>query len=286
MIPLALFVLAGCIAIGSGSDRIVAGDIAPAVPDLASLPADTPLALAPAPGVQRVFRVPELQRLAARFNVTASPASDVCFERPLSPINPARMLEAMQRQLPEARIEILEHSRFNVPEGEMEFPLTGLRTGPVVDLWNGAVRYAVGRRFVIWAKVKVVAPAQRVIAVESLKSGQVIGAAQLRMETRESFPAAGVFAASIKEAAGHLLRHPVAAGEAIQKQWLQNPLDVSRGDTVHVEVRSGSAVLQFEGQAETGGSAGQNISVLNPSSKKRFLARVEGKGKVTVGKGI
>jgi flagella basal body P-ring formation protein FlgA len=55
-----------------------------------------------------------------------------------------------------------------------------------------------------------------------------------------------------------------------------------RGETVHVEVRNGAARLELDGIAETSGSVGQFIPILNSSSKKRFRARVEGKGRVSV----
>ena len=276
MISLALV----CIALAGGSDHITAADlgfdgIAPA----------TPIALAPAPGVQRMFRMPELQRLALRFKVETAPEKDICVERRTVPLDRARVLEAMQRQLPQARIEILETSLFNVPEGRLDFPVAGLRQTPGGGFWSGAVSYGGGRRFLIWAKVKVLVTATRVIAAEALRAGQTVENAQLRVETRDGFPVVGAFVASFDEAAGMILRRAVPTGVAILKQWLESAKDIARGDTVRVEVHSGAAVLTFDGQAETGGSTGQNIRVINPSSKKRFQARVEGKGKVTIGKG-
>ena len=258
------------------------GDLAPALPGLAGVAPDQPVALAPAPGVQRVFRVPELQRIGLKFNIAATPESDVCFERRLTPLDSPRMLEAMQRQLPEARITILDHSKFNVPDGELEFPIAGLRQTPTGGFWSGSVRYAGGRRFAIWANVKVVVTAARVVAVENLKAGRAIDAAQLRVEMRDEFPSAASYAASIEELAGKVLRRPVNAGDRVSTQWAEAAKDVVRGETVIVKVLSGSAVLEFEGRAESSGSTGQNIVVQNPGSKKRFQARVEGKGRATV----
>ncbi len=58
------------------------------------------------------------------------------------------------------------------------------------------------------------------------------------------------------------------------------PREVERGDRVAVEVRSGSAVLKFDGAAESGGKAGEMVSVRNPANGARFRARVTAKGKV------
>ena len=77
----------------------------------------------------------------------------------------------------------------------------------------------------------------------------------------------------------------MAAGEAIRAVWLEAPKLVVRGDTVQVQVQRGGARLELEGRAEASGSAGETIPVLNPLTHRRFRARVEGKGRVSVEEG-
>ena len=60
------------------------------------------------------------------------------------------------------------------------------------------------------------------------------------------------------------------------------PREVERGDRVAVEVRSGSALLKFDAAAESGGKAGDVVSLRNPANGARFRARVVAKGKVLV----
>src|ERR1039457_1423347 len=67
MIPLAPLAVSACLAITPGSDQILIRDLAGAFPGLQSAAPDLVVALAPAPGVERVFRLPELRRLAPRF---------------------------------------------------------------------------------------------------------------------------------------------------------------------------------------------------------------------------
>ncbi len=285
MTPLAALALSGCLAVGAGADRITVRDFAPVFPGFAAAALDTPVAFAPAPGAARVFRAPELRRLALRLHAAAPVEAEVCFERPVAPLNPARMLDAMRRQLPEAAIEILDYSRLPAPQGDLEFPMSGLRPAPGGGFWSGAVRYAGNRRFTVWAKVKVLVQAPRVIATADLKAAQPADGSRLRFEMRQDFPAPGAFVASIEEAAGRVLRRPVAAGTALRWLWLDDWKDVARGDTVRVEVWSGGVRLELEAVAEASGSAGATIPVRNPESKKRFQARVEGRGRVSVGKG-
>jgi flagella basal body P-ring formation protein FlgA len=284
MTPLAIAAVAGCLAVSPGADQILARDLLPAWPEIASAAPETPVAFAPAPGVSRFFRAPDLRRLATRFHLDRVPDSPICFERPVAPLSPERLLAAMRSQLPAARIEILESTRAAAPEGEPEFPLAGLRHSGEVETWNGFIRYAGNRRFFIWARVKVRVSAVLVVAAEDIAPGRPVAAAQLRVETRDEFPASGPVA-SIADVEGKMLRRAVVAGTVLRSEWLDAVKDVTRGETVKVEVHSGNARLEFEAQAEASGAAGQTIPVLNPVSKKRFQARVEGKGRVSVGKG-
>ena len=74
MTAFALFALAGCLAVASGSDQIRAGDVAPDFPEMAALAADLAIAPAPAPGVVRVFPPAELRRLAALHDLASAPS--------------------------------------------------------------------------------------------------------------------------------------------------------------------------------------------------------------------
>ena len=137
MIHLAAFALAACLAVGAGSDQVVAGDLAAAFPEWRAVPPETPLAMAPAPGVQRVFRLPELSRLAERWNVSPAPDREVCVTRPVSVLSADRLLAAMQKEFPAAHIELLDFSRVPAPEGELLFPAPGLRQTPAGGYWSG-----------------------------------------------------------------------------------------------------------------------------------------------------
>ena len=291
ILPMA-FALA-CLAVAPGSDRILARDLAAAFPPLASLAPDTEIALAPAPGVARVFRAPDLRLLAARFHLDPAPGADgpICVERPVAPLDAARLLAAMRQSLPEARIEIREFSRQPAPAGDIEFPVAGLHAPSVgasagapsrPALWNGAVVYAGTRRFSIWAMVSVRVAGTRILAVADLRPGQPVSPAQLAAETREEFPSAAPFAQSVDRVAGLWPRLLIRAGSPIRTDQLEQPKEVMRGETVHVEVRNGAARLELDAVAEASGSVGESIPVLNPSSMKRFRARVEGKGRVSV----
>jgi flagella basal body P-ring formation protein FlgA len=283
MMMLAALTVTSCLAVSAGSDQILAGDLAAAIPGLTVPAPEVPVALAPAPGVQRFFRVAELRRMAEHFGWTGEPDADICVERRVSPPDPARFLAAMRKAMPEADITVLDYGRQPLPAGAMEFQANGLRPGTTGALWIGYVRYARTRRFSVWARVQVLIPVTRLIAVVDLVPGQTITAEQVRLQTQPEFPPAFPVLAAGEEAIGKWPRILIRAGSAIRAAMLEKAKEVVRGDTVTVEVFTGAAHLELEALAEGSGAVGETISVLNPDSHKRFPARVEGKGKVSVG---
>ena len=274
-------VLAACLAVSATSDQVVARDLAASIPEFARVPPDTVVGWAPAPGVQRVFHAAELRRMGTRLGISAAPRTDVCVERPVAPLDPARVLAILRQQLPEARIELVEFSRQPAPAGDLEFPLAGLRPQGDGGIWRGSVRYGGSHRFAVWVRVRVRLAAPLVIAAEDLKPGRTIEAAQVRVETREGFPRPGMLS-SVESALGKRPRQAIRMGTPLCAASLEPAPDVSRGEDVTVEISSGAAHFELEARAERAASVGQRVAVRNPFSNQRFFARVVAKGRVSV----
>jgi flagella basal body P-ring formation protein FlgA len=288
ILPLLFMAAAACVGVTPDSDKILARDLAPAIPAFSDLAPDTPVALAPVAGARRVFHTGELRQLALRLGLApVDPIQgDVCVERKSAPLRPEDLLEAMRRVLPVAKIELLDFSRQPAPLGRVEFALRDHHPAPKGAFWRGGVRYAGSRRFVVWASVNLSVKELRVTAAEPLRPGQTLRPTQLRVEEVEVFPQPGKFLSTSEQVSGRVLRRAVEKGAAIQSEWLEPARDVLRGESVHVEAGAGAARLEFEGVAEAPGTAGQVIPVKNPQSQKRFFARVEGKGRVVVDGGV
>jgi flagella basal body P-ring formation protein FlgA len=124
--------------------------------------------------------------------------------------------------------------------------------------------------------------AGRVVAIRDLPAGQAIPADAVAIQASEAIPDAMDWAVSIEQVAGQWPRGLVHAGTALRLNQLTKALDVERGDTVQVDAESGNAHLEFEARAEGSGAMGDRISVTNPMSQRRFMARVAGKGRVSV----
>lgn len=268
--------------------RIVARDLAAALPAFLAVPPETPIAPAPLPGSQRVFREPEILTLARRFSLPLTSAPPVCFEWRMAPLDRNRAMEAMRASLgmPSAQIRIDEVNTYPVPPGRIEFPIdrinppAGAQRAAV--LWRGDVIFGDNNRFAIWARVAITGQCPRLIAVESLRAGQPIAARQVRAESAACFPLAAKDTPDPAGVAGMVPVRMIAARSEIHADMLVPPNDVNRGEAVRVEVYSGAAVLAFTGQAVSSGRNGDMITVRNPDSKRTFQARVAGKGKAIV----
>jgi flagella basal body P-ring formation protein FlgA len=268
-------------------ERILARDLAVAIPAFAALPPQLPVAFAPLPGSRRIMHASELVSLARRNSIELSTIEDLCFEWPMRPLARAAVTEAMRASLdvPEAAIEIVEMSRNQVPRGRIEFPRDRLGTPAAAGspvLWRGNVVYGDARRFAIWARVTVTASTVQVVATESLRAGQPVELRQLRLETTLGFPLPKKLARSVEQVAGRLPLRPLPAGAPIRLDQLAAPFDVNRGDVVDVEVRSGAARLSFSGKAETAGRSGDLVAIRNEDTHRLFQARVKEKGKAFV----
>jgi flagella basal body P-ring formation protein FlgA len=267
-------------------ERILAGDLARAVPAFAGLPQELALGYAPAPGSRRAYSAAELARLAGRYGLTVEPGVEACLARPAGTLTRERVTAAMQTTVPEARIEVLDLSRQPVPPGEIYFPLSGLSTAPAsgpaaARLWRGQVRQVGRDDFPVWAKVRILISGTHAIASEALLPGRPIELSQIRLEPYEGPPGMPGPA----EIVGRAPRRPIPAGAAIEAGLLEEPQEVLRGERVRVEVWSGRARLVLEGEAQSSGRHGETITVRNPASGKVFNAKVQDRGQVSVAPG-
>ena len=287
-IPCGLMAQSECVTVSGG--QILGKDLARAVPALSRIPQSTPLAPAPIAGSSRVFSASELQSIAARFALPLTEVSDVCFRFATEPLDLVRMEASMKKALGigDAHIEVLETTSGDVPKGLIEFTREGLGVPatpdqPTGEMWRGNIIYAGAQRFPIWAKVRVTVPSARLVALEALRPGSVIHPEQVHLEIVDRFPQSGLGDLTPESVAGMAPVRSIAPGAEIRRENLVRPNDVNRGDTVEVDVRFGAAHLSFSGHAESGGHAGDTVSVRNPESNKMFQAVIAGPGRVMVG---
>ena len=271
------------------ADWIHGADLAAALPALNRVPPEVTVAAMPMPGSRRTISSSELLAIAQRYGIRMESAPELCFDWSMVPLGRDQVLHAMQDalQIAGARIEIIETSTYAVPKGRVEFERAHLGTPASPEaraavLWRGDVVYGGGRRYAIWARIRIAAPCQRILAAVPLKAGVPVAPEQLRITPAECFPEAGKPAASPSDLAGLVPLRPIASGTEIHTGMLAAPNDVNRGDVVQVEVISGGARLALTARAETAGRKGDLILIRNPSSNRTFQARVSGKERALV----
>lgn len=279
-------------------ERILARDLVPALPGFSALPPELPVGFAPAPGARRIMTRQGLERLASQHGLGITAAAEICLERPMESLTQERVLAALRAaldeeprasagDLKEARLEVLDFSRYPVPRGELEFLRSGLAPPAATRLlaprlWRGRVRYAGGRSYPVWARIRISVPGHQVVAVQNLAAGRPIEAAQVEIVTAELSPFSERPAGALEQVIGRLPRRSILSGSPLLPSALTAPKQVERGEMVSVEVFSGAAQLSFQAQAQSGGNAGDVIALRNPATGRRFPARVEGERKAVI----
>jgi flagella basal body P-ring formation protein FlgA len=272
------------------NDRIYGEDLAKALPVfLNKIPGDAVIAYSPTPGARRFFGSAELQRIGSPYGVAVGPDVHACFEWKLQPLTDEVVRAAIRDSLeaPDARVDVLQVSRNQAPEGKVVFPLSGLLastlTGPDTPVtWRGDVLYHGSRKYSVWARVKVSATTTRVVATQLIQPGQTVEPDQVRLETYDDFPLRSDIARNLAEVIGRMPRRPLREGLPVLRGDLIEPFQVQRGDLVDVTAIAGAAQLRLPAVAEMQGRQGDMISLKNPHSGKIFRARIEGKDRALV----
>jgi len=280
--------LNGCVPVRD--EQIHARDVAKAFPRFAALPGELDLGYAPLAGVRRTLTGSSLQTTARTRGIQLDAAPDVCFERPLVPLQEVDVHEAMLNAWDGAAfsIDVRSWGPQTIPEGKLVFPRTGLQLPPASDpegevYWRGYVSYGNNHRFSVWARARISTTITRVVAVADIPAGKTIHDGQVRLETCDTVAPDDRLATDLDEVVGSVPRSFIKAGAPILRSQLNKVPDVDKGDTVQVQVRMGGTHLIMEGRAQTPGKTGSTIWVKNLSSGKEFQATVTGRGTVSVG---
>jgi flagella basal body P-ring formation protein FlgA len=242
----------------------------------------------PLPGAVHVFTASQIARLAKTYSLDEGEYHTVCFQRPMRDLDEQELHEVLDRALdiPAARIDLLDFSRYPAPVGDLVFPRSGLALAlsPGIEplLWRGYVIYGSGRHFQVWARVKIHASLKRVVATDNLVTRVPVRADQVRIETLEGVPDALAPAQALDEVVGKLLLRPVRRGATVSLDDISTALTIHRGDKVEVDFEAPGMHLRFPAAAEMDGRYGDRIRLRNLESNNIFEAEVSGKDQAHV----
>jgi len=159
--------------------------------------------------------------------------------------------------------------------------------GPITVTISGIAPYeqaaaqCAAPAWTLYVTVTVTVSQAVVIATDQIAAGSVLRAADLAIATRPVSAYAGrqVFydPASL---AGTLAVMALSPGTIITQDDIQAPVLVNAGQTVSVDVISGSVHVEIVATADETGRLGDTILLTNPSSGRRFTALVTANGLV------
>jgi len=252
---LVIAAVAGCLAVSPGADQIVAARHASGLAGDCRRRSRDAVAFAPAPGVARLFGHRTCGGWRRVFIWIVCPNPHL-FRTAWSRLSSPSTCWPPCRGSFRARIEILEASRAAVPEGEPEFPLAGFATfGRRRNVDASSVTPAIALLHLGQGEVRV--SASLVVAGKISRPASRFATGQVRVETRDEFPAAA--GCVHRRRRGRVLRRAVSAGTALRSEWLDTVKDVTRGETVKVEVHSGNGAPRVRSAGRSLGVAGQTF---------------------------
>lgn len=154
-----------------------------------------------------------------------------------------------------------------------------------VDTWLGAQQFLIGldeddprRDFVVRARVSL--PPLVVVAARPVSRGEVIRSGDVRLQRAEG--AGQVPFSNLTDVVGMEVVRNLAAGEIVERESVQLPVLVQRGEVVTVYVRSAGVKIRTLARSQKDGSRGELIEVQGLTDRRRYFAVVSGPAEVEV----
>lgn len=155
---LVILALGACVE--SRGDRILARDLAAAVPGLSALPGDAALGLAPRPGIERLVRPAEIRSFASRWSVPVEIAEPICVTGRLRTIDASEARTSLRAPLSGLigdgdSVDVIAVSGRPVPDGELIFPASAWSIEGKDRLrWRGHIVSSSGAKYPVWAVIR------------------------------------------------------------------------------------------------------------------------------------
>lgn len=121
-----------------------------------------------------------------------------------------------------------------------------------------------------------------VVSTRPLDRETIIGADDITLIEQDIGPLSRGYLTSPELVIGRKMTRALRAGQPLTPALLQVAESIKRGDQVVISARSGAINVRMPGEALSGGTLGQQISVRNLGSQRVIKARVMGPGQVEV----
>jgi flagella basal body P-ring formation protein FlgA len=200
----------------------------------------------------------------------------------------ARLMDRLEAREPRgesyALIPASRPADLRVPTGRLEIlprvgevsPTQGFLSIAVVIRVDGRDHQTVPMTFRVGRRVQVV------VANHALEPRTVLGPADFRIETRVSTEIPNGARAAMSDPAGMEVLRSVRAGEIVTDGVVRAKILVRRGELVTLLLEGHGFKITTQGRAGEDARRGDLVRVLNSTSKREVVGRVEGPGVVRV----
>ena len=130
------------------------------------------------------------------------------------------------------------------------------------------------------AQVRIFRPV--VVVKTALRRVSIIGAGDVALVEQDVSLLNRGYVTEVEQVIGRKLTRATRTDQVLTPAMLQLAEAVRRGDQVVISARSGGINVRMQGEALSGGTLGQQISVRNLTSQRVIRARVAGPGQVEV----
>ena len=114
----------------------------------------------------------------------------------------------------------------------------------------------------------------------ALRRDSIIGAGDVALVEQDVSLLNRGYVTEVEQVIGRKLTRATRTDQVLTPSMLQLAEAVRRGDQVVISARSGGINVRMQGEALSGGTLGQQISVRNLTSQRVIRARVAGPGQV------
>jgi flagella basal body P-ring formation protein FlgA len=130
-------------------------------------------------------------------------------------------------------------------------------------------------------RIKLEALADIAVSTSTLRRGAVLGTEDVELRYQDISHLKGpIF--STEKIIGKRLKRSVRLGEPLQKQQVEFPPVIKRGERVIIQVQKHGLTLTTAGEAKQDGLTGDSIRVMNKDSHKDIICQVVSPGLVKV----
>jgi flagella basal body P-ring formation protein FlgA len=270
-------------------DSVLDSDLESVLPGSSVPAAGRPLMRAPVAGARRWIGAEELTRLlGVRASEVRIPPQGICLERVARHLEESLLRESLRKVIQDdtVSIEILDFSRYPLPEGQLQFSRSGLIASPSTKperavLWRGRVLSDDRRSTPVWVRLRMYVERNLPAAAHELTPGRPLTEDDIIVTRRRIFPLQWPVL-DPGQVLGKAVKRRVAAGELLLTSILKQPRTVEPGDLVTAEVNHAGIRLRLPAIAETGGVDGELIWLKPAKGGRRFRGRIQEHGLVIV----